>query len=290
MVSDTDGTVLLANLKMTQLARELTGRLSADAEGIINAVENAAADNYLVHTSEGGTWQFTKSAVSLNGKEYDQLTAVNMTDQYRITKELSEKNEHLKEVRYKMKSVAARERSLAAAREVMNARMTVHDRMGAVLLSGKYYLDHPENVKEEELLRLLEYNTRFLLVEAEQPEEDADAVRKAVQSAKRIGVEPEIIGAIPEDGTLRDLLAQAIVQCAANTVRHAGGDAMTVRVTSGETETAFTISNNGAAPDGPISETGGLAALRSEAEGRGAAMTVRGEPEFLLTISLPKRS
>ena len=288
MVSEADGTVLLANLSMTELCRKLTGELLSDAGRFWQYIENSS-ENGLIRTAEGESWQFHKSVLRLDGKDYEQITAADMTEQYRVTEELSQKNLHLKQVQERMKAVAAKERRLVAEREIMNARMTEHNRMGAVLLSGKYYLDHPENVKEEELLRLLEFNNRFLLGEAEQPSPGADPLQEAVLTAERIGVAVEIRGELPKGEAARRILAQAVDQCAANTARHAGGNRITL-VLSGEQPKAlaFTVTNNGRPPEGPITETGGLAVLRKTVEAAGGSMTVQSEPAFLLTITIPE--
>ena len=288
MVSEPDGTVLLANLSMTELCRKLTGELLSDAGRFWQYVESKS-ENGLIRTADGETWQFQKSLFTLDGKDYDQITAADMTEQYRVTEELSQKNLHLKEVQDRMKTVAAKERSLVADREIMQARMTVHDRMGAVLLSGKYYLDHPENVKEEELLRLLEFSNHFLLGEVEQPENKSDPMQEAILTAKRIGVAVEIFGEFPKRETAKRILAQAVDQCAANTARHAGGDLLSVAVTEEGARITASFSNNGRAPEGPITETGGLAVLRQTVEDAGGSMTVQSEPVFLLTITIPKQ-
>ena len=285
MVSEPDGTVLLANLIMTELCRKLTGELLSDAERFWQYIEKTSEDG-LIRTTDGEIRQFEKSSIALDGKDYDQITASDMTEQYRVTEELSRMNRHLKEVQDRMKAVAAKERSLVAAREVMNARKTVHDRMGAVLLSGKYYLDHPENVKEEELLRLLEYGSHFLLGEAEQPEPEADPVQKAIQTANRIGVTAKICGEVPKSETACRIIAQTIDQCAANAARHAGGDRITVTLNE-TTNLIITVTNSGRPPDGPIAETGGLAVLRKSVEAEDGSMTVQSEPAFLLTITIP---
>lgn len=287
MVSEADGTVLLANLSMTELSRKLTGELLSDAGRFWQQIQIRSEDG-LICTADGETRQFQKSVLRLDGKDYDQITAAELTEQYRVTEELSQKNQHLKKVRDRMKAVAAKERRLVAERENMHARMTVHNRMGAVLLSGKYYLDHPENVKEEELLRLLEFNNRFLLGEAEQPSTGVDPLQEAVLTAERIGVAAEIRGELPKDEAARRILAQAVDQCAANTARHAGGDRIRLVLNEEQPKAlSFTVSNNGRPPEGPIAETGGLAVLRKTVEAAGGSMTVESEPAFLLTISIP---
>ena len=289
VIGDEDGTVLLSNLRMTGLCRSLTGELLNDTERFWKAIERACFREHLFRIPDGDIWQFARSRITLEGAEYVQITASDMTELYSVTEELTEKNRHLKEVQEHIRSVAAKERDLASAREVMNARMTVHDRMGAVLLSGKYYLDHPENVKEDELLRMLEYGGGFLLGEAEQPEEDKDLLQEAVRTAHRIGVETEISGSLPENKAARDLLAQAIEQCAANTVRHAGGDRLRVTLLPDSAGMTAALSNNGKAPDTPIRETGGLAVLRKSVEAAGGIMTVQSDPAFLLTVFIPEQ-
>ena len=289
VIGDEDGTVLLSNLRMTDLCRSLTGELLNDTERFWKAVKCAGFREHLIRTPDGDIWQFARSRITLEGKEYVQITASDMTELYSVTEDLTEKNKHLKEVQEHIRSVAAKERDLAAAQEVMNARMTVHDRMGAVLLSGKYYLDHPENVKEDELLHMLEYSGGFLLGEVEQPGEDKDCLEEAVRAAHRIGVETEISGSLPGNKAARDLLAQAIEQCAANTVRHAGGDRLTVALIPNSAGMTAALSNNGKAPDTPIRETGGLAVLRKAVEAAGGVMTIQSRPAFLLTVSIPEQ-
>ena len=286
MVSEPDGTVLLSNLKMTSLCREMTGELLSDARRFWKYIENDSAD-YLIHAADGKTWQFARSTITLDGKCYDQVTAVDMTEQYLITEELSGKNRRLKAVQDQMKAVAARELALTAAREVMNARMTVHNRMGAVLLSGKYYLDHPDNVKEEELLRLLEFSNNYILGEAEHQEKEKEPLTQAVEKAGRIGVAVEVHGELPENETVLRIIAQAVEQCAANTARHARGDKLNVRVRGEGDMITAEFSNNGIPPKNKVTETGGLAILRKTVESAEGSMCIQSEPVFRLVISLP---
>ena len=186
-----------------------------------------------------------------------------------------------------MKAVAASERSLIAAREVIKARTAVHNQMGSVLLSGKYYLDHPNGMNEAELIRLLEYNNYFLLQEAENQGAEADALDKALKTAQRIRVTVEIEGKLPEQESARDIIAQAVEQCAANTVRHAGGDCVYVTLTETGSRLKAVFRNNGKAPEQPVNETGGLLYLRKIAEAAGGTVSIQSEPEFVLTVCIP---
>ena len=295
-ISDMHGTVLLSNLKINTLSQSLTNMHLFDSHAFweqVTAKGTPQAHGCLMRMPDGKAWLFTKKPMKVyeNGQEmhYEQIFAEDMTEVCNITDELTAKNRHLKDVQYHMKAVSAYEHSLIAAREVIKARTAVHNQMNSVLLCGKHYLDHPERVREEELLHLLEYNNFFQLVEAQQREHRADRLDEALRNAKRIGVTVQIEGTLPEQQCVRDVLAQAVEQCAANTVRHAEGDLLTVTLRETDSQYIAEFRNNGKPPEEPVSETGGLWYLRKAAEEAGGTVKVQSKPVFLLTVFIPKK-
>ena len=293
-ISDEQGTVMLSNLIINELSQSLTNKHLFDSLVFWKQVEEqgtAQDQGYLLRMQDGRAWLFTKKTMNVqeNGqkKQYTQIFAEEMTEVCNITDELSARNKHLKDVQLHMKAVAAYEKSLISAREVIKARTAVHNQMGSVLLSGKYYMDHPNGMDETELIRLLEYNNFFLLREAENQEKEADALDKALKTAQRIRVTVEIEGTLPEQESARDILAQAVEQCAANTVRHAGGDCVYVTLTETGSRLKAVFRNNGKAPEQPVNETGGLLYLRKIAEAAGGTVSIQSEPEFVLTVCIP---
>ena len=124
----------------------------------------------------------------------------------------------------------------------------------------------------------------------EQPRKEGDPLGESIRMARRIGVTVKLRGAVPKYEPARSLLAQAVDQCAANAVRHAGGDMLSVLIEQGNGAVTASFTNNGSAPKGPIAETGGLATLRKAVEGAGGTMAVQSDPVFLLRISVPIQS
>lgn len=286
---DEGGRVAMANLRMSRLCRRLTGYVLTDTQLLWEAAVKAGEDQggkYLVRMPEGEVLLFSKSSVTVGGRLFDQITAADVTDEYRITEELMAKNKRLRDVQYRMKALGARETALRIPREIMQARRAVHDHMGNVLLTGKNYLDHG-SLDEADLLRLMQFNNRFLLGEAEQPEPPRDLIHEAVELSRRTGITVAISGEVPRESACRALLAQTIEQCAANAVRHAGADRLTVQLSARDARLYAVFRNNGDAPEKPIRETGGLAALRQSVEAAGGSMTVQSEPDFSLTLCLP---
>ncbi len=287
-VSRPDGTVLLTNLNMVRLCRALTGSPLTDANRFWARVRALGEDRdgqLLVHLPNDEAWLFSCSP--LQGGPEQQILAADVTDRDRITRELAAKNRQLKQVQQRLKAVAADERGLVAARELVNARTTVHNQLGNVLLIGKYYMDHPERMDETELLHLLEYQNYFLLGEAEQTPAPPDDLDRALDNARRIGLEVETLGPVPTAQPALGLLAQAVAQCGANAVRHAGADRLTVTLRTGPEGWRLELTNNGTPPAGPVAETGGLAALRRAVESAGGVMTIQSAPVFALRITLP---
>ena len=106
--------------------------------------------------------------------------------------------------------------------------------------------------------------------------------RKAAASA---GVQLEIHGRLPEESEYRQFFLVAASEALTNAVFHAGARLLLVELTEAESQWTMRFTNDGAKPEKPITEGGGLGSLRRKAENIGASMTVDSMPEFVLTIT-----
>ena len=295
-ISAPDGTVLLSNLRMNAICRTLTGgglsdanrfRQQAEAEGEKQDSET------LVRLPDGETRRFSEGKITENGKEYSLLTADDVTEQYRITEELREKNEHLQDIQRRMKAVTELSGDMFVAREKADARAARHNQLGQVLLMGRYYLEHPDSTDGEMVRMTTREMNRFLLREAESLNEAEDAtagtdlLQQILSLIRGIGIRAELDGKLPEEPALRTLLAVAVQECATNAVKHAEADRLTVHLEETENSLVIRITNNGRPPKEPVKESGGLLSLRRKAEEAGGEMTVESAPAFRLTIRIP---
>jgi len=290
-VSTQDGTVLLANLKMHDLCRALTGRAFSDAGRFW---KNAATygkvqgESILCRAPEGSVWLLSKKQLTADGQTYDQITAAEVTERYRIIEDLEEKNEHLQDLQMRMKAVSDLSGDMFVAQEEMAARSALHNQLGQVLLMGRRYLEHPEETDA----RLVHMTTRqmnaFLLGDSERPDSDEEnEIRHTLALARSIGVRVDIRGEAPKAEPMREIFVRMIQECAANTAKHAEGDLLTVTVTENNGKACFRVSNNGKPPKGIVRESGGLLSLRHSVEAAGGRMEVQSQPTFLLTIQMP---
>lgn len=284
-ISDPGGNVLLSNRTMNQWNLLLTGGTLSNAALLRRAVRERGQvqeGKRLVRLPDGRALQFAEETLALDGNEYLQLSAEDVTEQYRVTKALEEENARLRELQYRLKAFRVRETELLMRQELLSARTTVHNELGGALLTGKYLLEHPESAEPEPLHRMLRQLDRWLLAETDDPEPRGDALDSALALAEGIGVRVELSGPTPEEARLRALLAQAVMECASNTVKHAAGDRLRVSLD----ERGFTITNNGKAPEREIVPTGGLRSLQLTAERMGGVMKLQSLPRFQLSVEI----
>ena len=311
-VGAADGTVLLVNLKMYVLCRELTGEGPADAHGLWTWLEENGEDQSgkrLIRTPAGETWLFTKGTLCVDGGTFDRISAGNVTERYRITEELREKNTRLQDVQRRMKQAVELSGEVFVRQEEANARAALHNQLGQVLLMDRHWLEHPERTDGAAVALLTRQMNRFLLGETGAPAQEAeDGLQRAVRLAKSIGVTVELRGEPPRGGEACAILGQAIREGAANTVKHAEGDRLVVEILKkGGSDLQYAeirnttegpqagnpaegleirITNNGRPPRGPVAESGGLLSLRRAVEAAGGQMDLQSVPCFALTLRL----
>ena len=290
-ISAPDGTALLVNLKMEALCRELTGERLSDARKLRTYVEQFGEDQEdkrLIHTPQGEIWLFAEDDLTIEGSNYERMSAINITGRYRITEELREKNAHLQEIRRRMKEAADLSAEMFVKQEEATARTALHNELGQVLLMGRHAIEHPDSTDAATVALMTKQMNSFLLGEGKAPEPDVeDELCRAVSMAGSIGVAVELHGEAPKTDGASSLLARAIRECAANAVKHAEGDRLFVKISEDEAGAIIAITNNGRVPDGPVAESGGILALRRSVEAAGGQMTVQSTPAFSLKLFLP---
>ncbi len=288
-----NGTVTLSNLKMNEWCHQLTRQPLADGNAFLRELEASGerrGEQLLLRLSESCVLLFTQSQIEANGKRYRQLTAADMTEQYRVTAFLEEKNAKLRDLTLRMKAYSVEQTELVMRRESLAARVAVHDGLGHALLRTKQYLEHPDPAEAAALYRLLrETNDHLGAAASAGEEQQTDPLEHALHLAKSIGVNVTVTGDLPRDAAGRRISGQAIRECAMNAVKHAGGDEM--RVSFSDTPEALTVTliTNGAPAAGPVPLRGGLRSLNDAAFAAGGSMDVRPSPVFTVTLRLPKK-
>ena len=287
------GTAAMVNVRMNELSREKTGhRLRNTEEFWIKIKEQAkeakdeGSSGKLLLVDGETAWLFEKGAVEADHEKYEQIIATDISERYRLTRELEDKNVRLKEMQRRLSAYSAETDKIIISQEILNAKATIHDEVGQVLLTAKYYMDHPERMNEEALLHVLRQSNAYLLKEAEEDDLKRDRCWEALQMAETIGIKVIQNGSAPSGRRERDILGAAVRECAANTAKHAMGDQLYLDISRENGKLVFVLTNNGRPPQGTLREAGGLLSLRKMTEEAGGEMTVESQPFFRLTIKI----
>jgi len=171
--------------------------------------------------------------------------------------------------------------------EVLNAKVKIHDELGANLLAIKRYILNGGTAEERIAIEnILHRNLQYLKNETSAKEKDEYAV--ILDTAAKLDMKIKVVGDLTEAEPQRYVIVTGIHECLTNTIRHARGDELTVILEEdGEFLTAV-FTNNGKAPKDEIKERGGLALLRALTEESGGTMQILSKPAFELIIKLPK--
>lgn len=285
-VSSEDGTVRLSNLRMNNLSRAMTGKVLTNAKELWSYVTTEGSEQggqYFIRNAGEAVWLFNKDSLTIDGTSYEQITAMNVTARYAIIRELEAKHERLQDIQRRMREVSDLSGKMFIAQEEADARAALHNQLGQVLLMGRHYINHPDVTDPGVVYAATMQMNQFLLGEAQKPYEGVeDELSQSVSLANSIGVRVEMTGDEPADSDVRKILAQAITECAANTVKHAEGDMIMIDIS----DTGIVITNNGRPPKGTIAESGGLLSLRRKIEAMGGTMLIESDPAFALHIQL----
>lgn len=217
-ISSKDGIVRLSNLKINTLSRALTGKVLTNAELFWDAVIKNGKEqggSFLVDIPDNEVWLFTKEDLRIDDADYDQITSMNVTERYKIIRELEEKHGHLQDIRRRMKEVSDLSGDMFIAQEEADARAALHNQLGQVLLMGRYYINHQDITDPNMVYAATRQMNQFLLGEAKEPYQgEEDSIIQAVSMAGSIGIKVIMNGPAPENNDVRKILSKAIAECA----------------------------------------------------------------------------
>ena len=284
------GVVTLCNRQMHRLVFELTGRdLQSlfELRALMNGEpERGTREQNLFLLEDGSVWRFVEEAVTAeDGAAYTQIVASNVTVLYEKQKELERNNIELQKRGKRLQRLSADVTAVTREEEILSMKMRVHDDIGRSVIATRRLLQQGRPTEELDLSTWK--NAIHLLKRSSERPKDKDALTQLVEAAAGIGIAIHLNGTLPQNAAAAYLLITAMRECATNAVRHAGATELYVRVTQIQGIARARITNNGTPPEGPVSEGGGLSALRARIEKAGGDMEVRFAPDFELTVSVP---
>ena len=292
------GLVRLVNSKMNDLCVRATGKALLNGTDFWRKISQGevekkclslrTGDEPILEFGGGKVVSFKKYRHAFDGKTVLEIVAADVTERYLLTKELEKKLAELKSVNERLLSYGDSVAELTREKELLEAKIRIHDDMGKLLLATRRKLACPlEKSERKELLDF--WQAEIAALKSVRKREKKDNLQVIKDAAKLVGVDVEFFGEQPKaDTSVEKILIAAMHECLTNTVSHANGKTMTVKVTNDGGAYTIKITNDGEKPKGEIVEGGGLSGLRALAERENGVMTVVSTPQFELVIRLPE--
>ena len=287
-----NGRILLVNHRMNQLCHVILGRDLQNAALVWNDLcrGNIQPDIMRLSTdsqpsfrlSDGTVWSFSRTQLP----DMFQITAVDITQLHNLAQELEQKNIALEELYQRLKDYETDVEELTRTHERLETKIGIHSELGRTLLATRSYLMGNNENKElpvnawKRSIALLQQN---IVENAEQ-----FTLQTLIQTATAFGISVEAVGQMPDRKAVEKIFLEAATEALTNAVRHA--DAKTLHILLIETDTDYQVCfrNDGKIPENAITEGGGLGSLRRKVETAGGIMQIDCQPEYNLTITMPK--
>lgn len=289
------GRIVLANTAMERLCQAVTGKALRSGEALRKALTEGtprcrladAEDARVLLLPNGEARTILFQQLDWEGEAMQAILAADVTEAWEKTQTLEKHKEALSDLNRRLAHYNREIVDLTIQSEILAARVRLHDAMGEILLTIKQLLLRgSEEAELEKLQQRLLRNISFLKDDSEGQAEDEYAV--LLHAAGSLGVRIEVEGAPPEAKPLRELVAKGLHESLTNLLRHAHGDLLRLELRQEADGLTAIYSGNGAPPDGPIRETGGLRILRTMTEQLGGTMELSTDPTLRVTLKLPK--
>ena len=297
-----DGLVLLVNEAMQKLSRRFMGKSLLNGKELYAFLTVPPADASFMVSGHADTfllidgsdvWTIRQSRTESGGRRVCQLIAYDTAELYAREQELSGQVRKLHETEKALKHFEEQVETLAEGEAYLATKERIHDRLGQMLLSNRYYLTEPgAGLTLNELLGSWKSTIGELTPVSEHPADRTDQnafLRPLADAAAALGAKLHVTGEFPaEHARLRRLVISAVRVCINNAVRHGMADEITIAfdIARAEGTLTFRISNNGRAGEG-FREGGGLKNLRADVEKEGGTVTYETEPRFAVIVTVP---
>lgn len=290
------GLVSLVNTEMNDLCILSTGKALLNGKDFWLKIshgeleENCQSlqmgDKPIIEYSNCKVVSFKKYTHEIDGKIVYEIVATDISERYRLTRELEQKLDELKKINNRLVVYGKNVAELTKEKEHLAAKIRIHNDMGKLLLTTKRKLNAPLTEAEgKELVSFWQAEIETLKFTRKVSKKSN--LKVIEDAAKLVGVNLIFEGEQPEPDTVREkILTHAMHECLTNTVSHANGKNMTVVVSEKNDVYTISIINDGEKPKGVIVEGGGLTGLRSLVERENGKMTLKSTPHFELLIEL----
>ncbi|MDO5695821.1 MAG: hypothetical protein Q4P30_03575 [Eubacteriales bacterium] len=290
-----DGSIRLVNLKMQELMQQTTDMVHRNgevfyreyltAENVRPDVHRIYMDDIVYELPDKSIWLFKRSDTVIERIAYMELTAVDITAEWRATLRVYHQNKQLKKRSDKLKEMTDRLYRIYRQEEVVAMKNRFHNILGQKIALLMHNL-RERTAPDDELLHSFVEELRIILREVRVREREGDKLDTLVNMMAGIGVSVRVSGPLPQSKGLADLFSEIALEATTNAVRH--GLATEVNINFSRTDDGWCIhiSDNGRSVSEEIVEGGGFTSIRKSLAAYGGRLEIRNQPKFEIFIAL----
>lgn len=291
-----EGVVKLCNLTMYRLFRSLSQSDLQTLKELHQALEECDGQTGVIKLSDqlqtylfpdGKAWCYSETKVKdTDGIPYTEAVFTDVTELYEDSLKLNEQTKQLAQLARALKQLSFNVQTAAKEQEVLLAKTTLHDQMGAGVLAVRRILQSGKAVQADYALELFQKAVRIIKNDNESPMGRSE-LDEFLHDAKTIGVKVICSGEMPKEPEAAHAFVLAMRECLTNGVRHAGASEIRISILYHEDRAVLQISNNGAVPQNPVTAKGGLLNLNYTIMNLQGKMEIISFPAFMLLVSIP---
>lgn len=302
--SATDGRPILVNRKMNELSMQITDHTVLNMnefwEKLIRICENSPEmvtereeKPIVCKLSNESVWQFQKQVLSIHTNTVIQTTATDITALYANQNRLLENINKEMDLHRRQRELLEHIVQNNLDRELLNAKIRIHDDFGRVLLMTKNWLERSDGDSDKSKDIFLEWTNVIIDMEnaaTRQFLSENASEKELILVAKMIGCQLEFVGTRPTERSQQLLLFAAIREALTNAVRHAGADKIWVEMSEKPGWHHVEIRSNGEKQTTQIKEGSGLGNLRKRLESEGILMRLDCREGVVMILDMPVHS
>ena len=273
------GYIILINKKMQELSVSLTGKTITNAKEFYSYISQKGE----IVKLDDDTFYMFKLNFLQGDKDMYELIATDVTEETLLRAELERQKKINEDFNNRLAKFSKDTGEVTVKKEVLNAKMNIHDNLGNALILSKRFLNGDDRKTSlEDILSKWEKITYL-----EQPlneRKDKNITDDITAAANACGIRLVVNGKIPNSDTVRVLLFNGVRETLTNAMKHAEAKTVFIDVKDDNGTTVIDFTNDGIASPGPVREGGGLTSLRNLVESNGGEMIISNDERFCLTI------
>ncbi len=280
-----NGEIILINQAMQRQLLAALGKVYWPAEVIdFSAIPFDQSGRYRYVTSVQTT-AFQHTNLPLGEAEYQQLTATDISEQWRMTEALAVKKRELEAAIATLTNSIDNIMTICQESEYRQLEIAIHNQMSRSISLLLGALHQKKSIAKHDLLSFVDELSHGF-TEHGQSRLTTITIADITANFKLLGVTINYNALPATSSKLYPVYGDIVREATSNAIRHGLASAITIDYARSEQGEKMTISNDGEVPNQPIRHGVGLTGMAAKLANLGAVMSIQTKPLFSIIIEL----